>query len=115
MRYDCKNFAQHSINHLINPFSKKKVTEQCFACQAAQPNVKLQKHCADEPVIGNEHGHCNNCYCRPMWCVDCMAKWFASRQNQHEKDVWLQQKCTCPMCRAVFCILDVSYIELTHE
>lgn len=46
---------------------------------------------------------------------DCLAKWFASRQNQHEKEVWLQQRCTCPMCRSVFCILDVSYIEVTDE
>lgn len=79
----------------------------------AEPNIKLQKNCADE----NEHGEmvpltdrCGNCYCRPMWCSDCMAKWFASRQSQYAKDVWLQMKCTCPMCRAPFCILDICYI-----
>lgn len=77
----------------------------------AEPNIKLQKKCDDVPVADHEHGRCTNCYCRPMWCVDCMAKWFASRQNQHEKDVWLQQKATCPMCRATFCMLDVCYIE----
>lgn len=78
-----------------------------------QPNIKLQKNCVDG-IHGSELGNCNNCYCRPMWCVDCMAKWFASRQNQDEKEMWLQQKCTCPMCRSTFCILDVSYIELNR-
>lgn len=77
-----------------------------------QPNVKLQKNCQDEDGgHASELGNCSNCYCRPMFCVDCMAKWFASRQNQHEKDIWLQQKCTCPMCRAKFCMLDVCIIE----
>lgn len=87
------------------------VSDLCFACMQAEPNIKLQKKCNDVLVAENENGLCTNCYCRPMWCVDCMAKWFASRQNQHEKDVWLQQKATCPMCRATFCILDVCYIE----
>ncbi|XP_055315677.1 E3 ubiquitin-protein ligase TM129 [Sitodiplosis mosellana] len=100
----------------LNPtYKTNEITDQCFACQSAPPNVKLQKNCTDELVAGSEHTHCGNCYCRPMWCIECMAKWFASRQNQHEKDIWLQQRCTCPMCRSVFCILDVSYVELTDE
>ena len=49
--------------------------------------------------------------CRPMWCVSCLAKWFASRQNQYEKETWLRNKATCPMCRAKFCVLDVSFIR----
>lgn len=84
----------------------------------AQPNIKLQKQCLDIDENGHplsENNRCGNCYCRPMWCLDCMAKWFASRQNQYEKEVWLQQKCTCPMCRAPFCILDVCYVELDES
>lgn len=88
--------------------------DSCFACMQATPNIKLQKQCSDVDVDGQpvpESARCGSCYCRPMWCVDCMAKWFASRQNEYEKEFWLQQKCTCPMCRASFCMLDVSYIE----
>lgn len=80
----------------------------------AIPNIKLQKQCTDLDVYGQplpDSACCGNCYCRPMWCVDCMAKWFASRQTEHEHGIWLQQKCACPMCRAKFCILDVSYME----
>uniref|UniRef100_A0A1Q3FHE9 Putative e3 ubiquitin-protein ligase n=1 Tax=Culex tarsalis TaxID=7177 RepID=A0A1Q3FHE9_CULTA len=88
--------------------------DSCFACMQVQPNVKIVKQCADlnedgEPVP--ETRRCQPCGCRPMWCIDCVARWFASRQNQSERESWLQQKCTCPMCRARFCVLDVCYIE----
>lgn len=40
-------------------------------------------------------------------CSSCLARWFASRQDQNEKETWLQSKASCPMCRSTFCILDV--------
>lgn len=98
-----------------NPkYKSEQQADACFACMIAEPNVKLNKHCVDvdengQAMLASER--CGNCYCRPMWCVDCLAKWFASKQNQYEKEMWLAQKCTCPMCRAPFCILDVSYVE----
>lgn len=118
-------FSKSVIDRFIEVFRQQvdenpryragEVTESCFACMQAQPNIKLQKQCTAEDAEGRplpEDTQCGNCYCRPMWCVDCMAKWFASRQSQHEKEVWLQQKCSCPMCRATFCILDVCYVQL---
>lgn len=86
----------------------QEISDLCFACMLAQPNVKLHKSC---PAVAPNDGECTNCYCRPMFCVDCMAKWFASRQDQDEKEKWLQQTCTCPMCRAKFCMLDVCLID----
>lgn len=88
--------------------------DSCLGCMEAMPNVKLQKQCSDADDNGQLlpiSERCGNCYCRPLWCDDCMAKWFVSRQSQYRVDVWLQQKCKCPMCRASFCMLDVSYIE----
>lgn len=80
----------------------------------AEPNIKIQKQCLDVRGDGEmipDSEKCVNCYCGVMWCADCLAKWFASRQNQFEKEVWLQQKCSCPMCRAKFCIHDVCLVE----
>ena len=70
-------------------------------------NVKLVKLCADR-----EEGECQPCLCRPLWCMDCMAKWFCNRQDQNNTSAWLSGKAGCPMCRAKFCILDVCALEL---
>lgn len=76
-----------------------------------QSNVKLQKLCINDSDINFVGENCSNCYCRPMWCVDCMARWFASRQDESNPDTWLANKCTCPVCRAKFCIYDVLLIN----
>lgn len=98
-----------------NPIYSTDITsDQCFACMISKPNVKIAKNCADldensQPLEAERC--CQNCYCRPMWCIDCLARWFASRQNDDERETWLQQKCSCPMCRARFCVTDVCYLE----
>lgn len=84
--------------------------DTCFACMIATPDIKLQKQCADIDANGvplPSDQCCGNCFCRPMWCTECMAKWFASKQSEYDKAVWLEQKCSCPMCRTTFCMLDV--------
>ncbi|XP_054002448.1 E3 ubiquitin-protein ligase TM129 isoform X1 [Hylaeus anthracinus] len=87
---------------------------QCIGCMQAPSNVKLYKLCSSG--IGNSGPEdCMTCYCRPMWCIDCMAKWFASRQDENAPETWLSSKCTCPVCRARFCILDVCLIKQSSE
>uniref|UniRef100_A0A8D0HJR7 Transmembrane protein 129, E3 ubiquitin ligase n=1 Tax=Sphenodon punctatus TaxID=8508 RepID=A0A8D0HJR7_SPHPU len=80
--------------------------EPCIGCMQTRANIKLVKNCR-EP---NE-GECQQCYCRPMWCLVCMGKWFASRQNQQHPETWLSSQVPCPTCRARFCILDVCLIQ----
>jgi len=92
--------------------------EPCIGCMVQQANVKLQRVCLStneeeaqaQPPEPNQQEPCVNCYCRPMWCVDCMAKWFASRQDQSRPETWLSSKCPCPTCRSRFCILDIAPI-----
>ncbi|XP_015431931.1 PREDICTED: E3 ubiquitin-protein ligase TM129 [Dufourea novaeangliae] len=83
---------------------------QCIGCMHASSNIKLFKQCTSDLGNGNSED-CVMCYCRPMWCTDCMAKWFASRQDENAPETWLSSKCTCPVCRARFCILDVCLIQ----
>ena len=80
--------------------------DQCIGCMVNRSNVKLVRRCDSE----QEQDSCATCYCRPMWCLDCLGKWFASRQNQNEPETWLGSKCPCPTCRSKFCLLDISII-----
>ncbi|CAF0736854.1 unnamed protein product [Adineta ricciae] len=80
--------------------------DTCIGCLQTNANVKLVKNC-DAPDVGQ----CRTCFCRPMWCLECLGKWFASRQDQTRPDTWLQSNCPCPSCRSIFCILDISLIE----
>lgn len=88
--------------------------EPCIGCMAQPSNVKLQRVCpssAGEPAGPEAPGdRCVTCYCRPMWCIDCMAKWFASRQDQGSPETWLGSRCPCPTCRSKFCVLDVCLL-----
>lgn len=81
---------------------------KCIGCDQKNVNVKLMKQCADP-----NDGECSNCNCNPLWCVDCIGRWYASRQDQTHPETWLGGHATCPMCRALFCVLDVSYIQHT--
>ncbi|XP_049808777.1 E3 ubiquitin-protein ligase TM129 isoform X1 [Schistocerca nitens] len=81
--------------------------EPCAGCMQIPSNVKLERHCENTSAPDA----CSVCYCRPMWCVDCMGRWFASRQDQQHPETWLSSKCTCPLCRSTFCILDVCMIQ----
>ncbi|XP_043269386.1 E3 ubiquitin-protein ligase TM129 [Venturia canescens] len=88
--------------------------EQCVGCMQATSNVKLTKQCGDMGLDGGPNA-CVMCYCRPMWCIDCMAKWFATRQDENAPETWLSSKCMCPVCRAKFCILDVCYLDTVNQ
>lgn len=93
-----------------NPrYSSPEISQEatCFACMVKTPDVKISKSCTD----GNREQNCTNCFCRPMWCCSCLGRWFASRQNQSERDTWLRNQASCPMCRATFCMLDVCLLQ----
>lgn len=97
----------------LNPvYKNEQPVEQCIGCMQNTTYVKLQKMCIDNE---NDTNKCSSCYCRPMWCIECMGKWFASRQSNNETNVWLSSKCTCPMCRATFCLLDVCLVETNDD
>lgn len=85
--------------------------EPCIGCMAVTANVTILRNCDSSIGDQREDNACVSCYCRPMWCVDCMGKWFASRQDQSNPETWLGSKCPCPTCRSRFCVLDVCLID----
>lgn len=84
--------------------------DNCIGCFQASANIKLVKQCGDNSATDNS---CTSCFCRPMWCFDCIGKWFASRQDQELPEEWMSAKCTCPLCRSKFCILDISFVRVS--
>ncbi|EDQ87219.1 uncharacterized protein MONBRDRAFT_27399 [Monosiga brevicollis MX1] len=51
--------------------------DQCIGCLNAQPNIKIQTNSADESL--------GACYCRPMWCLDCLGKGVAVGGRERER------------------------------
>jgi len=50
-----------------------------------------------------------------MFNINIVINRFASKQDDNPPETWLSSKCTCPVCRAKFCILDVCYVKkLNH-
>ncbi|XP_033125524.1 E3 ubiquitin-protein ligase TM129-like [Anneissia japonica] len=83
--------------------------DSCIGCMQVPANIKLTKLCDDNNV-----GDCVSCNCRPMWCLTCMSKWFASRQSQDSPQNWMSSKSPCPTCRSKFCMLDVRLVAMTR-
>lgn len=53
----------------------------CFGCMTSVANVKLIKNCinsesSNDEVNGVSLQKCVSCECKPLWCVDCMGKWY---------------------------------------
>ncbi|TKS71974.1 E3 ubiquitin-protein ligase TM129 [Collichthys lucidus] len=80
--------------------------EPCIGCMQVPANTKLVKLCHVEGVCV-----CVRCFCRPMWCLSCLGRWFASRQDQQRPETWLSSRVPCPTCRAKFCILDICIVR----
>ncbi|XP_077465957.1 E3 ubiquitin-protein ligase TM129 [Stigmatopora argus] len=83
--------------------------EPCIGCMQMPANTKLVRLChVDGADVEPE---CEQCFCRPMWCLSCLGRWFASRQDQQRPETWLSSRVPCPTCRAKFCILDVCGVH----
>ena len=39
-------------------------------------DVKLNKKCDDLNV-----GECRQCNCKPMWCLECLGKWYCLKDT----------------------------------
>ncbi|KAM6923898.1 E3 ubiquitin-protein ligase TM129 [Xenentodon cancila] len=98
--------AQVELNPQYTPTSGQEV-EPCIGCMQAPAGVKLVQLCQ---TTGQE-SECQQCFCRPMWCLNCLGRWFASRQDQQRPETWLSSRVPCPTCRARFCILDICALR----
>ncbi|XP_071386386.1 E3 ubiquitin-protein ligase TM129 isoform X2 [Centroberyx affinis] len=83
--------------------------EPCIGCMQVPAGTKLIRLCREDG--GDNDSECQQCFCRPMWCLSCLGRWFASRQDQQRPETWLASRVPCPTCRAKFCILDVCVVH----
>lgn len=96
-----KAFREHILDNRVYPSLPP--VEQCIGCMQNAAQVKLVKNC-------DSSSPCMTCACRPLWCIDCMGRWYASRQDRTRPETWLSGNAPCPMCRAKFCMLDISVL-----
>uniref|UniRef100_A0A914XJ95 Transmembrane protein 129 n=1 Tax=Plectus sambesii TaxID=2011161 RepID=A0A914XJ95_9BILA len=99
----------------LDPLIKERL-DLCLGCSIEPTNVKLEKNCLDMAhqqmdMDGRPIPNCSQCFCRPMWCVACMARIYAAKQEQNRPERWMSGKASCPTCRTTFCVLDVSFIN----
>ncbi|CAK6979939.1 E3 ubiquitin-protein ligase TM129 isoform X1 [Scomber scombrus] len=83
--------------------------EPCIGCMQVPAGTKLVRLCHAEGA--DNVLECQQCFCRPMWCLSCLGRWFASRQDQQRPETWLSSRVPCPTCRAKFCILDICVVH----
>ncbi|KAG7281838.1 hypothetical protein CRUP_030348 [Coryphaenoides rupestris] len=83
--------------------------ELCIGCMQVPAGTKLIRLCCEEG--SDNESECRQCFCRPMWCLSCLGRWFASRQDQDRPETWLASCVPCPTCRSKFCILDVCLVR----
>ncbi|KAK2849549.1 hypothetical protein Q5P01_009383 [Channa striata] len=83
--------------------------EPCIGCMQVPAGTKLIRLCHTEGA--ETESDCQQCFCRPMWCLSCLGRWFASRQDQQRPETWLSSRVPCPTCRAKFCILDICVVR----
>ncbi|XP_022117905.1 E3 ubiquitin-protein ligase TM129 [Pieris rapae] len=84
--------------------------EQCIGCMHNQADIKINKRCVSDSLNGTR-APCQQCNCRVLWCAPCMARWWAARAGSLSPNAWLAARGSCPVCRAVFCMVDVSPAE----
>ncbi|CAK8689569.1 unnamed protein product [Clavelina lepadiformis] len=77
-------FREHVVQNPLYVVHADEELGDCIGCDQKPVEIKLLKQCAD---MGD--GECENCRCRPMWCMECMARWYASRQDQSNPGSWL--------------------------
>ncbi|XP_017288925.1 E3 ubiquitin-protein ligase TM129 [Kryptolebias marmoratus] len=100
--------AQVELNQPYTLPSGQEV-EPCIGCMQVPAGTKLVRLCQ---AAGMDHeSECQLCFCRPMWCLMCLGRWFASRQDQQRPETWLSTRVPCPTCRAKFCILDICVVQ----
>ncbi|XP_076594911.1 E3 ubiquitin-protein ligase TM129 [Chaetodon auriga] len=100
--------AQVDLNQPYTLLSAQEM-EPCIGCMQVPASTKLVRLCHTEGV--DNESDCQKCFCRPMWCLSCLGRWFASRQDQQRPDTWLSSTVPCPTCRAKFCILDICVVR----
>lgn len=92
----------------LNPvFQTQEEMDSCLGCGVNNANVRLVRRCLPSEATNG----CTPCFCRPMWCIHCLSKWFSARQDAEHPETWLSSRCPCPTCRSPFCVLDVSLVE----
>lgn len=90
---------QISLNRKKLVGEENDIVETCLACQSQDANVWMGGGCS-----------CT----RAVWCDGCLARTWLTYKQRKQKMItdWLLEKENCPICRNLFGLSDISYLEI---
>jgi len=90
---------QISLNRKKLVEKENDIVETCLACQTQDANVWIGGGCS-----------CT----RAVWCDGCLARTWLTYKQRKQKMLsdWLLGEENCPICRRLFGLADISYLEV---
>lgn len=90
---------EQNARKVVSISDRDDIVEVCLACQSRDSNIWIGGGCS-----------CT----RAVWCDGCLARTWLTYKQRKQKMIndWLLGKENCPICRKLFGVTDLFYLEI---